>query len=77
MRTFRTNPAYTSCNILRTRSSVNRAVPVAIIVAIVVYLIEVFVDNNFARVKWQIMFKSAWIVALVCGILNFFLLTLL
>lgn len=53
------------------------SIVVAVVVAVVVYLIEVFIDNNFARVKWQIMFKSAWIVALVCGILNFFLLTLL
>ena len=25
------------------------------------------IDNNFARVKWQFMFKSAWLVALVAG----------
>ena len=42
----------------------------AIVVAIILFLFEIWVDNNFARVKWQLMLKSAWIVALVCGVLN-------
>ena len=37
---------------------------------VVVYFLEVFIDNNFARVKWQLMLMSAWIVALVCGTIN-------
>lgn len=41
-----------------------------VVVAVVVYFLEVFVDNNFARVKWQAMFKSAWMVALVAGGVN-------
>lgn len=52
--------------------------PISIILALVVmvfvYLLEIFIDNNFARVKWQLMLKSAWLVALVCGTLNFVLL---
>ena len=43
---------------------------VGIVVAIVAFLFEIWVDNNFARVKWQAMLKSAWIVALVCGAIN-------
>lgn len=42
----------------------------AIVVAVVVYLLEILIDNNFARVKWQLMLKSAWIVALVAGGIN-------
>lgn len=41
-----------------------------IAVAFVFYLFEVLIDNNFARVKWQLMFKSAWLVALVGGGVN-------
>jgi ech hydrogenase subunit B len=40
---------------------------------IVVYLLEIFIDNNFARVKWQHMLKWSWIVTFVCVLLNIFL----
>lgn len=46
------------------------SIALAIVVALLVYFLEIFIDNNFARVKWQFMFKSAWIVALVCGGVN-------
>ena len=43
---------------------------VAVVVALLVYFLEIFIDNNFARVKWQAMLKSAWAVALVLGGIN-------
>ena len=46
------------------------SVPVGIVAAILAYLLEIFIDNNFARVKWQAMLKSAWLVALVLGGIN-------
>ena len=46
---------------------------IAVAVAIVAYLLEIFIDNNFARVKWQAMLKSAWLVALVLGGINIIL----
>ncbi len=42
----------------------------AIAVIVVVYFLEIWIDNNFARMKWQFMLKSAWIVALVTGGIN-------
>ena len=42
----------------------------AIAVALAVYFLEIWIDNNFARVKWQLMLSSAWLVALVAGGLN-------
>lgn len=42
----------------------------AVVVALVVYFLEIWIDNNFARVKWQFMLKSAWAVALVAGGVN-------
>ena len=42
----------------------------AYIVALVVWFLEIWIDNNFARVKWQLMLKSAWAVALVAGGIN-------
>lgn len=42
----------------------------AIFIAALVYFLEILIDNNFARVKWQFMLKSSWIVALVGGGVN-------
>ena len=42
----------------------------AVVAALVVYFFEIWIDNNFARVKWQAMLGSAWCVALVCGVVN-------
>ena len=48
--------------------------PLSIILAVAmvlaVYFLEIWIDNNFARVKWQLMLKSAWAVALVAGGVN-------
>ena len=49
----------------------------AIIGALVAWFLEVWIDNNFARVKWQAMLKWAWIVGLVCGGINIAVLMLL
>ncbi|MEG1253824.1 MAG: NADH-quinone oxidoreductase subunit H, partial [Raoultibacter sp.] len=43
---------------------------VAFVAVLVIYFLEIWIDNNFARVKWQLMLKLAWIVALVLGGLN-------
>ena len=40
---------------------------VGVIVALAAWFFEIWIDNNFARVKWQAMLKWAWVVALVCG----------
>lgn len=48
--------------------------PISIIVAIVavvlIYFFEIYIDNNFARVKWQFMLKSAWIITAVLSGIN-------
>ena len=48
--------------------------PVSIVLALVVvalvYFLEIWIDNNFARVKWQALLASAWVVALVAGGVN-------
>jgi formate hydrogenlyase subunit 4 len=47
---------------------------VALLGIIAVYLLEILIDNNFARVKWQPMVVSSWGVTLVCVIANLILL---
>jgi formate hydrogenlyase subunit 4 len=39
-----------------------------------VFFFMIFVDNTFARMKWQLALKSAWIVSLVLGLANLILL---
>lgn len=46
------------------------SIVIALAVVLVVYLLEIWIDNNFARVKWQAMLKWAWLVALVTGTVN-------
>lgn len=46
------------------------SIVLAIVVVALVYFLEIWIDNNFARVKWQAMLKSAWVVALVAGGIN-------
>lgn len=52
----------------------NSPVSIAVAVAVVAltWFFEVWIDNNFARVKWQACLKSAWLVALVMGVVNLF-----
>ena len=45
---------------------------VAVVVVAAVWLLEVLIDNNFARVKWQRCLTLAWIVALAAGAVNLF-----
>jgi formate hydrogenlyase subunit 4 len=46
------------------------SIVIAIIAALAAWFLEIFIDNNFARVKWQAMLKWAWVVAFVAGGLN-------
>ncbi len=43
---------------------------VGIIAIIIVYLLELIIDNTNARVKWQLVVKSSWAVALIFGAAN-------
>ncbi|MGI6105059.1 MAG: NADH-quinone oxidoreductase subunit H [Raoultibacter sp.] len=43
---------------------------IAIVAAFLIYLLEIWIDNNFARVKWQLLLGSSWAVALIAGTAN-------
>lgn len=49
----------------------------AVFVCMVVFFLEVLIDNTSARVTWKQMFKSSWIVALVFGGINIIVLEIL
>ena len=46
------------------------SIALAVIVALATFFLEIWIDNNFARVKWQTCLKLSWIVGLVAGIAN-------
>lgn len=48
---------------------------IGILAEIIVYLFMIVVDNSFARVKWQKLFTSSWLVALIFGVGNIILLS--
>jgi formate hydrogenlyase subunit 4 len=43
---------------------------VGVVAVIVIYLLEILVDNTNARVKWQLAVKSSWMIAAIVGIIN-------
>jgi len=47
---------------------------IGVIVCLAAYFLEIFIDNSFARMKWQAALNSAWIVALALGGINLFIL---
>jgi len=36
----------------------------------IVYLLELLIDNASARVKWQLVMKSSWVIAALAGVVN-------
>ena len=46
----------------------------AAIACVISYVLEVFLDNIFPRVKWQFMLKLTWMVTMVAGVLNLIIL---
>jgi formate hydrogenlyase subunit 4 len=41
-----------------------------IVAVILVYLLEILIDNTNARVRWQLAVKSSWLIAAVVGVVN-------
>ena len=45
-------------------------VVLGVVVAVLAWILEIWIDNGFARMKWQTALKSGWIVGLVLGVGN-------
>lgn len=43
---------------------------VGVIVCLITYFFEIFVDNSFARMKWEFTLNSSWIAAASLGFVN-------
>lgn len=49
-------------------------VPFTVVGLAVVFFLEILIDNVCARVKWDVMIKTAWSVILVAGGINLLIL---
>jgi ech hydrogenase subunit B len=47
----------------------------AIIACIIAYLLEIIIDNAFARYKWELILKSTWIITGILGTINLIVLS--
>ncbi|MBQ8525494.1 MAG: NADH-quinone oxidoreductase subunit H [Clostridia bacterium] len=50
------------------------SIPLALVVIALCYFMEILIDNCSARVKWNLMFRSAWLVTLIFGVANIIIL---
>ncbi len=50
------------------------AAAIGLVVCVLTYFLEIIIDNSFARMKWQFALNAAWIVAIVLGTINIFIL---
>ncbi len=53
------------------------SIPLALLVIAVAYFIEILIDNTSARVKWDVMLKSSWIITVIAGVINIVVLQIL
>ena len=50
------------------------SIPLTIGVIALTFFMEILIDNTSARVKWDTMFKTTWVVTLIFGAINIFIL---
>jgi ech hydrogenase subunit B len=43
------------------------AIATVIVAVVLVYFLEIVIDNSFARVKWQAMLRWSWLVTFLCS----------
>jgi len=51
-------------------SSSPAGIAIGIAAVLFIYLLEIFVDNNYPRVKWQMLMNTSWTIAVILGLLN-------
>jgi len=49
----------------------------ALVMTAAAFLLEIFIDNNYARFKWQLTFLSSWLFTAVAGATNIIVLYLI
>ena len=49
----------------------------ALVICLLVYFLEILIDNTFPRVKWKHLLESSWIISGTIGFTNIVILSLL
>jgi len=49
----------------------------ALVMSLATFFFEIFIDMNYARFKWQLVFLSTWLFTAVAGVSNIILLSLM
>ena len=47
---------------------------IGVVVCLVLYFLEIVIDNSYARMKWQFALKSSWIMTIIFGGVNLLIL---
>jgi formate hydrogenlyase subunit 4 len=47
---------------------------IGVVVALILFFLEILIDNAYARMKWQFTLKASWIVTIIFGGVNLMLL---
>jgi formate hydrogenlyase subunit 4 len=50
---------------------------IGVVACLVIYFIEILIDNGYARMKWQFTLKSSWFMTIIFGGLNILVLYIL
>jgi ech hydrogenase subunit B len=50
---------------------------IAVAVCLLVYFLEILIDNSFARVRWRWALSTVWILTMTAGFLNIVLISLI
>ena len=53
------------------------SIPVAIFGCIIIYFLEILIDNVFARVKWELVLKTSWILGATLAFINIVVITMI
>lgn len=53
------------------------SIPVAIFACIIIYFLEILIDNVFARVKWELVLKTSWILGATLAFINIIVITII
>jgi ech hydrogenase subunit B len=53
------------------------SIPVAIFGCIIIYFLEILIDNVFARVKWELVLKTSWILGATLAFINIIVITMI
>ena len=53
------------------------SIVLALVVCLLVYFLEILIDNTFSRVKWKHLLESSWIISGTIGFTNIVILSLL